>query len=121
MAIHASAGYTKKRLTEAVIIEPFRTALRNGGIERIGYFPLGAVIATCNLVDCIKIFYVEKDWAKLRNVNGALVTGNEFLFGDYTPGRFAWILKDVRPLPEPVPAKGQLGLWNWEVPEGGCC
>lgn len=33
-------------------------------------------------------------------------------FGDFTPGRYAWLLSDVRPLPQPVPAKGRQGLWR---------
>jgi hypothetical protein len=35
-------------------------------------------------------------------------------FGDYTPGRYAWILTNIKPLPAPIPAKGALGLWDWE-------
>ncbi|WP_253299501.1 hypothetical protein [Paenibacillus barcinonensis] len=39
---------------------------------------------------------------------------DEYHFGDYSDGRFAWQLDDVVQLQEPIPAKGQLGLWNWE-------
>ncbi|WP_339303996.1 hypothetical protein [Paenibacillus sp. FSL R5-0519] len=39
---------------------------------------------------------------------------DEYHFGDYSDGRFAWQLDDVVQLQEPVPAKGQLSLWNWE-------
>ena len=35
--------------------------------------------------------------------------------GDYTPGRYAWKLANVQKLPEPIPAKGRQGLWNWEA------
>ena len=42
------------------------------------------------------------------------LTSQERAFGDYTPGRYAWLLSDVRPLAAPIPAKGQLGLWRWE-------
>jgi hypothetical protein len=41
------------------------------------------------------------------------IEGNEILFGDYTPGRFAWEFANMRMLPEPIPAKGAQGLWNW--------
>jgi hypothetical protein len=34
------------------------------------------------------------------------------LGGDWSPGRFAWALADVRPLPEPVPALGRQGWWT---------
>jgi ASCH domain len=29
------------------------------------------------------------------------------------PGSLHWLLEDPRPWPEPVPAKGDLGLWDW--------
>ncbi len=44
----------------------------------------------------------------LRSING-----KEFMFGDYTPGRYAWILANVRRI-EPVPAKGMQRLWEWD-------
>lgn len=31
-------------------------------------------------------------------------------FGDYEPGRFAWLLDNVRALPEPIPMRGAQGL-----------
>lgn len=36
-------------------------------------------------------------------------------FGDYSPGRWAWLLKNIEPLKEPVPAKGKQGWWKWET------
>lgn len=33
-------------------------------------------------------------------------------FGDFTPGRFGWLLDNVRPLTQPIPAKGRQGLWT---------
>lgn len=41
-------------------------------------------------------------------------TEQEILFGDWTPGRYAWELANVKMLPEPIPAKGQQRIWNWE-------
>jgi hypothetical protein len=38
----------------------------------------------------------------------------ELSFGDYTPGRYAWILENVQALPGPIPCKGALGLWEWK-------
>lgn len=37
----------------------------------------------------------------------------ELELGDYSPGRYAWLLGDPQPFPEPIPAKGALGLWTW--------
>jgi len=32
---------------------------------------------------------------------------------DFTPGLYAWILKDVRTI-RPIPVKGRLSLWNYD-------
>src|SRR5690606_33860366 len=104
--------------------------------ERIGIHagaPLGAVVATAVVTDALPI--VSGDawmWSDLPLVAvtdmrpphykschpyPALVrftapdeTGvdvsDELPLGDYTPGRWAWLLDDVRPLAEPVPCKG---------------
>lgn len=32
-------------------------------------------------------------------------------YGDFAPGRFAWLLDNVKPI-DPVPAKGHQGLWK---------
>ena len=69
--------------------------------------PLGSVIAVADLVDCVEIGH------EAELVNGIIVTGNELAFGDYTLGRYAWLLENVRPI-TPLPARGQQGLWNWE-------
>ena len=64
--------------------------------------PLGAVIAVATLVDVQRI------------MPDNVPAEPERLFGDYTPGRYAWFLHDVRRLPEPFEAKGTLGLWEWK-------
>lgn len=69
----------------------------------------GAVIATCNLADCVLITPEFTD----------TLSEQEITFGDYTPGRWAWILEDVKPLDKSVPAVGKQRLWEWETPEGG--
>jgi hypothetical protein len=37
-------------------------------------------------------------------------------FGDYAPGRWAWLLRDVRPLKPPPQAKGAQGFFD--LPQG---
>ena len=34
-------------------------------------------------------------------------------YGDYSPGRWAWRLTDVKPIDPPVPARGRQGIWEW--------
>lgn len=70
--------------------------------------PFGVVIATAELVDCrpTEGFILGGTLCKLSH--------NELLFGDWTPGRFAWEFANMRLLPEPIPARGKQGLWTWE-------
>ncbi|SFM09617.1 ASCH domain-containing protein [Pelosinus propionicus] len=110
--------------------EPFASALEQhskvvdiGGAVEIEYedrieLEYGKVIAIANLVDCREIvhFYTlapTVPQAKRAILdNGYTVSGNEIEFGDYTQGRYAWILKDIQAI-KPVPAKGMQRLWNW--------
>jgi len=34
-------------------------------------------------------------------------------YGDFAPGRFGWLLCDVRRWRSPSPMPGKLGLWEW--------
>lgn len=52
--------------------------------------PLGAIVCTANLVDCRRTELV-----------GPVDTADVF-WGNWSLGRFAWKLEDVRPLTEPV-------------------
>ena len=53
----------------------------------------------------------------LQQLDYIVPTAQEMALGDWTPGRYAWELRNIKLLPEPIPAKGQQGLWNWEPPE----
>lgn len=105
LAIHASKGFPKWA-RELCGQDPFKSALAKAKYETCSKLPLGAIVAICRLVDC-----------RLITADNA-PPEPERSFGDYTPGRFAWILEDVKSLPEPVPVKGMLGLWEWTPPEG---
>lgn len=40
------------------------------------------------------------------------ISAVERIYGNYSPGRFGWILEDVRALPEPIPCKGAQGFFD---------
>jgi hypothetical protein len=92
------------------------------------YLPLGAVVATCELVDVVPTGGLihwhdsprdyDRRWLTVvQSADGPIhhveVIPDEFAYGDFTAGRFAWLLDDIKPLAEPVPAKGRQGLWEW--------
>lgn len=95
--------------------------------------PLGAIVATCTLVDVVPIvratspFTPESpsdavvmawkgDWI-YRKRNGVAEPSDQRPYGDFTPGRFAWLLTDVVPVDPPVPFKGGQGLTKTWTPE----
>jgi len=74
-----------------------RSGCRSRFVDRVA--PLGAVVATCTLVDVVQTENADTDGQRP--------------FGDFTPGRYAWLLDNIVPI-TPVPAKGKQGLWTWE-------
>ncbi len=66
-------------------------------------FHYGAVIGTVEIVDCVP---VEEIRDKL--------TEREKALGDYSPGRFAWVLQNPEMFDYPIPARGNQGWWNWK-------
>lgn len=66
-------------------------------------WPQGAVVAIANLVDCVEM---TPEFI-------AAQSQEERALGLWQPGRFAWVLENVRPLDPPVPAKGGQKLWQW--------
>ena len=65
----------------------------------------GYILCKCELVDCIPMIddfikYIYNDT-------------NEADYGRYSDGRFAWKLKLIEVLDEPIKAKGKLGIWNY--------
>ena len=95
--IHAS----KKRLTrkELISYEEQLSLLNDTD------FKYGHIIAKCNLVDCK---YMDDEL-----INEVKKNRNEYICGKYEVGRYAWILEDIEVI-DPIEAKGQLGIWNYD-------
>lgn len=127
LAIHAGKGLgdmSPSHLISLLNKDPFRSALSGSGFERLNSLPRGCIIARGELIDCIPTHFItqqvaahyryrvewqgkEFDFVKVDEAE------REIAFGDYTPGRYAWLLADVRMLPEPISVRGALGLWDW--------
>lgn len=115
IAIHAA----KKVDKEICLEEPFCSVLARHGYTADN-LPTGAVVGIAQLAGCYRIYNTvdngehivrcpddQYDFDKVE-----FIRKPERDFGYYDEGRYAWEMSDVKQI-NPVPAKGQQGLWNW--------
>ncbi len=79
--------------------------------------PLGAIIGMVNVVSTFQSELNKVgNWYQIDKVTGKQfdweMTEQELAFGDYSPGRYGWLLSDPILFKNPIPCKGNLGLWN---------
>lgn len=104
LAIHASKSFPRWA-RELGDIEPFKSAL--AGIE-VKDLPRGA------LIGAVTLDAIAPTPGTTMTALGSLLddlSEKERAFGDYSPGRYGWLLSDpvVR---KPVACSGELGLWD---------
>lgn len=115
LAIHAAKNLNPvegmRGLVELCNEAPFHEVLVKAGVmtggSLTGGLPLGAIVAVCTVAECCAISK-QGLWAPDRP--HSLPGEPERSFGNYAPGRFAWLLADVKPLREPLPYRGAQGL-----------
>lgn len=111
IAIHAA----KKVDKEICLTEPFCSILSEYGLTAEN-LPIGAVVAITNLNECWSVGEDHQSGMPvLYNGEGGQtkrICLQEDSFGWFEPGRYAWEMADVEKI-DPVPVKGQQGLWNW--------
>lgn len=135
LAIHAAKGFPGdcRRLAESKkFMAPIIKAFEEGVFPWTVIYQTGVILTTCELITCVEITkhpqQVTHRYMKTEIGEDGHLYFNfcaedldifvpppepELSFGDYTPGRFAWILDKIQPLSQPIPAKGSLGLWEY--------
>lgn len=111
LAIHASAR--KVHTADMGLVRALGRALRvdvarTNPKALADALPRGAVLGVVELYDVVLMSRVSA----LHDV----MTAQEMSWGDWKPDRFAWLCRPVVWFPEPVPAKGAQGLWDWQRP-----
>jgi len=101
LAIHAAVNLDRDKLFDWMngVWPDWAERLMRKGFDARST-AIGAVVGTVELVSCVPVEIIPRsarDW------------------GDFSPGRWAWRLRDHHLLDEPVLARGRLGLWNWDV------
>ncbi len=118
LAIHATKRWTRD-VRRLCLTSHFAKALEEGGLKAAGRaselcLPLGMIVAVCELAHCVEIpAGCKVEW---RQGEFLPPEGMEFHFGNYTPGRFAWILESVRRLDKPIATAGFQRMFNWTPP-----
>lgn len=133
IAIHAAKKSAHEIFSEYIEHDTAQFIL--GELSKFDFFfpkdlPHGCIVATADLVNCWHIVYnpgTDIDIAKHIPIGAELnvprkhpdfhkyivPTEQEMLIGDWTPGRYAWELENVKVLEEPIPAKGNQRIWNF--------
>ena len=96
VAVHAAKGNPK-----------FVTLAVDMALPETMKLHYGAVLGTVEIVDCVPVEAIIHTLSE-----------REKALGDYSPGRFAWVLKNPVAFPAPVQVKGKQGWWNWDEERG---
>lgn len=120
LAIHSAARFPPFYLGASGLTESFRDELadvfnvRRDRDDRTGRrvddvlreLPLGKVLCIVRLVNI-------EETTDAREI----LNEREKIFGNYEEGRYAWHLQMAEVFYQPIPAKGNRMLWNWERAE----
>ena len=120
LLIHASVGKKYKSIpADDPFYKYYHLLFAKNKMQPIEHLPYGAIIGKVNLVDTVtseELGWTQSfsdgystEWSIQEEINP-----QELAFGDYSPNRFGWLLSHPVLFDKPIPAKGQLGIWNWE-------
>ena len=131
LAIHASVRQPAIWWQEMVRDDPWCWMLehhcervtrnKRSRVEWVG--PLGAVVATCDLVDVVPVERCkigdgssgQTGWGyRPGNPVNPVICSDQLPYGDFGSGRYMWLLTNIEPLPTPILARGHQRLWNWD-------
>jgi hypothetical protein len=123
LAIHAAKRCIKSEFEEFEDSCEWKGALDRGpfpfDVLDLSLEPFGCIVAVCRLAQCYPTHAIAdhllhetqyREWDKDRCYGWT-----EYNMGNFGPGRFGWILEDVRPLAKPIPFRGAQRLF--EVPD----
>ena len=120
LAIHATKRFPRET-QELCLHNPSFSVLYEAGYKAFEKFPTGAVVAIAMLTAIYKVCEIgmlrSGPYIGDKPKRLPLPGNTERAFGDYSKGRFIWVLEHVLTLPAPIPAKGGQRLWNWSERE----
>lgn len=107
LLIHAAKKFTND-LRQTCLNEPFRAALKATDAT-LGDIPRGGVIG---VVDLVAIWRTHDGPYLFNGVERRDIGAEEYAFGNYAEGRYAWELKNPRRFTTAIPYRGLQQLFN---------
>jgi len=86
--------------------DPLDLSFRSFPGVKIDHLPFGKALGVVDLTNCSKSGDLSRN-----QIN------TDWPYGDFTLGRYAWKLENVRPFDKPIPVIGRQGFFNFEVPK----
>lgn len=106
--IHAGKSREWLRLNE-------RGTVDQSGIA-VAQMAFGAIVGVCDVVDCVRV--VCWDQTRLRKMpifsDAVIIKYPWIVTHDHAEGPYCLILDNVRRFEQPIPARGMLGLWEFD-------
>lgn len=107
--IHAGKSREWLRLNERGTVDQFGIA--------VAQMTFGAIVGLCDIVDCVRpIRYITEPYQRRIAIFGKQVEAKYPWLADHVhaEGEYCLILDNVRRFEQPIPARGMLGLWEFD-------
>lgn len=99
LAVHAAKVF-KSDERDLCFCEPFHEHLAKV-LDSIDAMPLGAIVGIVQITDCKTSEHLDR-----------VISSQERAFGNYSPNRYGWVASQFRLFADPIPYKGQQGLFD---------
>ena len=106
LAIHAAKRFTCDEIALCHTNKFFNRAGHRNCVDVLNKLPLGAVVGSVILTKIWRTEWLQGGYPAPK------LTEKEEAFGNYYAGRFAWQLEKSVALAEPIPLRGQQGMWT---------
>ena len=103
LAIHAGRTVVKDCGPSQAAIARFY------GQEWLRTVPVGAVVAVAAVIGAYRVDRRDHDRAYCGEQTIPIDP-----HGDFSPGRWLWVLEDIQQVTPPVLARGMPGIWDWQ-------
>lgn len=109
LAVHAARRWTSQQRA-LILTDPFYPCLLDHWPTIGRPNTLGCIVGVVDLQDCVRT--EQLDWLDRSVFCNHHVAWLDRSFGDFRPGRWAWLAGSPTALDRPIPLRGQQGMWT---------